>query len=233
MIIRKILLGLMLVVFAGMTMAQTPIPTPIDTPPTPLLPTALPPPDYDNNQLYPIVIPRYTIERGQQITANMLTTIQMQGDFLAEVDTNPYGTLITESSMIIGSYAQCDLNAFEPIDSQNIIDDTPRNDTISCQMIPRSIPRSLFDVQGVPLEVGSRGALFVETAISDTVSLMLPIIPDAEITEVTDDSVTIRVRDNYRTTSLIFALIDAGMTMTLSPQPANFREDFLFVEVES
>src|SRR5690606_30180767 len=113
-------------------------------------------------QFYSISVPRSHILRGQLITSEMLTTVQMQGDFLTEIDTNPNGSIIADGTLIVGQYAQCDLETFVPINTFELIDQMPADNVLRCGMIPRTIPRSQFNTQGVPVEVGSRGSLFVE-----------------------------------------------------------------------
>jgi len=212
----------LLLMCVSVAAAQTPVPSPVVTPAIRPSPTF----EYNIDQQYEIVIARHKIWRGETITPDQLMTIEVTGSVLTEIETYRYGQIAKDVNDIAGKVALCDVLPFNPIELRKT-DDERALDRLYCNYIPMQVPVAQVQTAVVPLEVGARGTLFVE---SDTngLSLMLPVIPDVEVLAVDDDTVTLFVPDSLRPRTLINELIAAGATLTVSPQTPNFTDEFHF-----
>ncbi|MEO0565801.1 MAG: SAF domain-containing protein, partial [Chloroflexota bacterium] len=184
-----------------------------------------PDPDYIADAFYPVVVPVRSVWRGETLTRDDLTTIQIRGDILLGLLENPRNSLVVNPNELVGQTVRCDLGYFQPIYAHRIGDPLDDPMTIFCGTIPRAIPLAQFRTVGVPVAAGEGGRLFVEVPIGSE-TLMLPVVDEAEIAVVEDDQVFVRVPDTSRTASVIWLVLDNGGTLTLSPQSPNEQSIF-------
>ncbi|MEL7434294.1 MAG: SAF domain-containing protein [Chloroflexota bacterium] len=166
------------------------------------------------------MVARHLIERGEIITRDNLSVVQMRGDLIQDLLSNPRNSLMTNLDEIVGQSAQCRLTSFQPIYLHMIDNSLADPMTIGCGTIPRQIPLTQFRTIGIPLAIGQTGRLFVEVPIGDEV-LMLPVVNETEIVALDDAQVTVRVRDNSTTASIIGLVLENGGVLTLSWYPPN------------